>query len=209
MNQVQPVVVVAPEVTKNEENEATVYGDIEGTKLEYVWKVRVHLVTFESNDLQWLFMTLHETFWPIIEAILNELCIIQFFTTVCHGSPGYNHDKMHKIVISLKATVNNYCMTHLIIPSSCPVNVNSWFKEIPDTKEVLNGLDPVQNEQTDEVIEELKSELSRRQSAVPGAMAGPSVVITEPEPESDPEPEPEPAINPYAIGDDDIPPPDY
>lgn len=40
-------------------------------------------------------------------------------------------------------------------------------------------------------------------------MAGPSVVITEPEPESEPEPEPEPAINPYAIGDDDIPAPDY
>lgn len=36
VNQVQPVVVVAPEVTKKEETEATVYGDIEGTKLEYV-----------------------------------------------------------------------------------------------------------------------------------------------------------------------------
>ena len=36
VNQVQPVVVVAPELSKNEETEATVYGDIEGTKLEYV-----------------------------------------------------------------------------------------------------------------------------------------------------------------------------
>ena len=100
-------------------------------------------------------------------------------------------------------------MTHLIFASSWFVNVNNWFKEIPDTKEVLNGLDPVQNEQTDEVIEELKSELSRRQSTVPGTIVGPSVVITEPEPESEPEPEPEPASNPYAIGDDDIPAPDY
>ena len=93
------------------------------------------------------------------------------------------------------------------VPSSWSVNVNSWFKEGPEPEEVLNGLDPVQNEQTDEVIEELKSELSRRQSAVPGLVAAPSVLITEPEPES--EPEPEPATNPYAIGDDDIPAPDY
>ena len=34
VNQVQPEVVVVPEVAK--ETEATAYGDIEGTKLEYV-----------------------------------------------------------------------------------------------------------------------------------------------------------------------------
>ena len=34
VNQVEPE--VEQEVTKNEEKEATVYGDIEGTKLEYV-----------------------------------------------------------------------------------------------------------------------------------------------------------------------------
>ena len=33
VNQVQPEIVA---VAKNEETEATVYGDIEGTKLEYV-----------------------------------------------------------------------------------------------------------------------------------------------------------------------------
>ena len=157
------------------------------------------------NDPLWTFKIHRETFWPLIEAILNELYIIQFLPRFSM----FYQDKMHKIVISLKATVDNYRMTHLIISSSWSVNVNSWFKEIPDTKEVLSGLDPVQNEQTDEVIEELKSELSRRQSAVPGAIVGPSVVISEPEPESEPESEPEPATNPYAIGDDDIPPPDY
>ena len=34
VNQVEPD--VEPEVTKNEEKKDTVYGDIEGTKLEYV-----------------------------------------------------------------------------------------------------------------------------------------------------------------------------
>ena len=154
-------------------------------------------------------MTFNDFLWPYIEATLNELYIIHFLPGFDHGLPRFHHNKMHKLVISLKDTVNNYCMTHLIFPSSWSVNVNSWFKETPEPEEVLNGLDPVQNEQRDEVIEELKSELSRRQSAVPGAIAAQSVLITEPEPESEPEPEPEPATNPYAIGDDDIPAPDY
>ena len=100
-----------------------------------------------------------------------------------------------------------------IFDFSWSVNVNSWLKEALDPEEVWNGLDPVPNAQSDKVIEDLKPQLSRRQSAVPEVIIEQSVLITAPEPE--------PvgtrtcklpvatATNPYAVWDDDISAPDY